>query len=105
MIIQLIMIGLGLFMMILLLLKDDSRLMVLFYIGIIIAISGLGLMIYDIWVQNTQNELHQQNSKAQIDSWSCEKLGENILTQIKSDNQTLLQYQKDLYHFTCEVKP
>ena len=41
----------------------------------------------------------------EINSWSCEKLVQNILHQIKSANQTYLQYQKDLYQYSCTNTP
>lgn len=41
----------------------------------------------------------------EINLWSCEKLAQNILYQIKSDNQTYLQYQKDLYQYSCTNTP
>lgn len=85
--------------------KDDTSLMFLFYIGMIIAIGGLGLMIYDNYLQGEQNNLNEQNPKDVINSWNCDDLGDNILTQIKNNNSTFLDYQKDLYHFKCEVKP
>ena len=72
---------------------------------IIIILWGVSMLVPGLILETQEIELHSKQNKDIINSWPCDNLHDNILNQIKNNNSTLLDYQKDLYHFKCEAMP
>lgn len=72
---------------------------------IIIVLIGSSIVILGLVLANDESKKVTDEFKDIINSWPCDNLHDNILNQIKNNNSTLLDYQKDLYHFKCEAMP
>lgn len=66
---------------------------VFWFLGIIIAVA------MNWGVQEKIQELEQQS----YTNMSCDQLRQNIVFQLKTNNSTYLDFQKDYYYHSCEV--